>query len=79
MNAQMTSPISDDLITHFSSLPPITSFTHLTYHFFHHYYSRALWLAALVDPEGVSSLVGLELRTRLREIFEANEIQTQGK
>ena len=41
--------------------------------------SRALWLAALVDPEGVSSLVGMELRTRLREIFEANDSQSQGQ
>ncbi len=33
---------------------------------------RTLWLAALVDPEGVCALVGLELRARLREVLEAD-------
>ena len=34
--------------------------------------SRALWLSALVDPEGVCALVTSELPGKLREILEAS-------
>jgi hypothetical protein len=34
--------------------------------------SRALWLSALVDPEGVCALVTSELQGKLREILEAS-------
>ena len=34
--------------------------------------SRALWLSALVDPEGVCALVSSELHSKLREILEAS-------